>query len=311
MPLLDKKLILVVGKGGVGRSLVSATLANAFANEGRRTLLFEHDAVDRYGSWFETAPVGPELTELKKNLFAINTTPSAAMEEYGLMVLRWRRVYKMIFENRITRNFLRAVPGLNAYSILGKAWYHTTETRRDKSPKWDTVVFDMAASGHCLTMLKLPQVILNTVPEGPLTRDARKVQSLLLDEARTAVVMVTLPEEMPTNEAIELKAKLKSEIGVNIQSLVINQTYPNLFAVGSEEDIVLNAIQENQTEAAKAVVEHSLLMKSRSQLHQKYKETLRNAFNVPIAEIKKRFATELTSAEIGDISAALFSQLAA
>ena len=113
----------------------------------------------------------------------------------------------MVFENRVTKAFLRAIPGLDDYALLGKAWFHTTEEKRGK-PVWDTVVFDMPASGHSFSMLRVPWVIVDTVPEGPLTRDARTVKELLTDPARTAAVLVTLAEEMPVNEAIELEAKL-------------------------------------------------------------------------------------------------------
>ena len=118
-----------------------------------------------------------------------------------------RSVYEMVFENRVTKAFLRAIPGLDDYALLGKAWFHTTEEKRGK-PVWDTVVFDMPASGHSVSMLRVPWVIIDTVPEGPLTRDARTIKELLCDPARTAAVLVTLAEEMPVNEAIELEAKL-------------------------------------------------------------------------------------------------------
>src|SRR6185369_6757696 len=113
----------------------------------------------------------------------------------------------MVFENRVTKAFLRAIPGLDDYSLIGKAWFHVEEEKRGK-PVWDTVVFDMPASGHSVSMLRIPWVIIDTVPEGPLTRDARTVRQLLCDPARTSVVLVTLAEEMPVNEAIELESKL-------------------------------------------------------------------------------------------------------
>ncbi len=126
MNLFDKRLILVAGKGGVGRSTVAASIAAASARRGRKTLLYEYNANDRWGDFFGTPPVGASIARLRDNLYAVNTTPGDALEEYGLMVLRFKRVYQMVFENRVTRYFLRAVPGLDDYAILGKAWYHTT-----------------------------------------------------------------------------------------------------------------------------------------------------------------------------------------
>src|ERR1041384_5242980 len=107
----------------------------------------------------------------------------------------------MVFENRVSKAFLRAIPGLDDYALLGKAWYHTTEEKRG-APVWDTVVFDMPAPGHSASMLGVPWVIVEAVPEGPLARDARTIKSLLCDPARTSAVLVTLAAEMPVNEAI-------------------------------------------------------------------------------------------------------------
>src|ERR1051325_2752958 len=113
----------------------------------------------------------------------------------------------MVFENRVSKAFLRAIPGLDDYALLGKVWFHTTEDKRG-APVWDTVVFDMPASGHSVSMLRVRWVIAETGPAGPLPRDARTIKSLLCDPARTAAVLVTLAEEMPVNEEIELETKL-------------------------------------------------------------------------------------------------------
>ena len=222
--LATKRLILVVGKGGVGRSTVAAAIAGQLADQGKRTLLFETNANDRFGNYFDKPPVGTEVVQLANNLWGVNATPASALEEYGLMVLRWKSVYEMIFENRVTKAFLRAIPGLDDYALLGKAWFHTTEEKKGK-PVWDTVVFDMPASGHAYSMLRVPWVIVDTVPEGPLTRDARTVKGLLTDPKRTAAVLVTLAEEMPVNEVIELETKLMG-LGIIPQQLVVNQVYP-------------------------------------------------------------------------------------
>ena len=117
--------------------------------------------------------------QLAPNLSAVNTNPAAALAEYGLMILQVQeRLRDGVREPRDASAFLRAIPGLDDYALLGKAWFHTTEEKRGK-PVWDTVVFDMPASGHSVSMLRMPWVITETVPEGPLTRDARTIKELL------------------------------------------------------------------------------------------------------------------------------------
>ena len=103
---------------------------------GKRVLLYETNANDRFGPYFDQPSVGTQIVQLAPNLSAINATPASALEEYGLMILRWKSVYEMVFENRVTRAFLRAIPGLDDYAMLGKVWYHTTEDKRGR-PVWE------------------------------------------------------------------------------------------------------------------------------------------------------------------------------
>jgi anion-transporting ArsA/GET3 family ATPase len=321
--LLDRRLILVAGKGGVGRSTVAASIAAAAARRGRKTLLFEANANDRYGAFFgKSFEVGTEIVRLRENLYAVNTNPTAALEEYGLMVLRFRRVYRMVFENRITKYFLRAIPGLDDYSIIGKAWFHTEEERRGR-PLWDTVVFDLPASGHSLSMLKIPYVILDTVPEGPLTRDARKLVALLQDSARTALVLVTLAEEMPSNEARELSDSLERDLSLEAAHLLINQVYPDRFPEGSPEAEILDRlvahvpasqspdpvtragargeIADIDADVA-AVTAHAELAARRRKLNERYLARLADTIRAPQSQLPLLFSPSLGPEQIEELS---------
>ncbi|HEU4615226.1 MAG TPA: ArsA family ATPase [Kofleriaceae bacterium] len=298
-------MILVVGKGGVGRSTVAAAIAGQCASRGHRTLLFETNANDRFGSYFDKPPVGTELAQLAPNLWAVNTNPAAALEEYGLMILKFRSVYEMVFENRVTKAFLRAIPGLDDYALLGKAWFHTTEERRGK-PIWDTVVFDMPASGHSVSMLRIPWVITDTVPEGPLTRDARTIKDLLCDRARTAAVLVTLAEEMPVNEAVELEGKLV-ELGIVPQHIVCNQIYPQHFPPGAPVTRVLDALAADPSLASplRELTEHSTLSRDRRLLNERYLDELRRRARTPVEELPMLFAPTLDAAHVRTLGSLL------
>ena len=296
---LDRKLILVVGKGGVGRSTVAAAIAGNLAAQGKKTLLYETSANDRFGPYFDKPAVGEAITALAPNLWAVNSTPASALAEYGLMILRWKSVYEMVFENRVSKAFLRAIPGLDDYALLGKAWYHTTEEKRG-APAWDTVVFDMPASGHSVSMLRVPWVIVDTVPEGPLTRDARTVKAMLCDPARTAAVLVTLAEEMPVNEAIELEAKLTA-LGIVPQQLLVNQVFPQHFPPGAPVSRALDALVASITDAGALspplaeLAAHAQLSRDRRALNERY---LRARAKTRVAELPMLFAQTLGKAEV-------------
>jgi anion-transporting ArsA/GET3 family ATPase len=296
--VFDRRLILVVGKGGVGRSTVAAAIADQCAKRGRKTLLFETNANDRFGTYFDKPPVGTQVTQLADKLYAVNTNPAAALEEYGLMILKFQSVYEMVFENRVTRAFLRAIPGLDDYALLGKAWYHTTEEKRG-APIWDTVVFDMPASGHSVSMLKIPWVITDTVPEGPLTRDARTVKQLLCDPRRTSTVLVTLAEEMPVNEAIELETKLTT-MGIVPQHIICNQIYPAHFPPGAPVTRVLETLATDPAlpSPLSEVTQHALLSRDRRALNERYLAELRTRAKAKVHELPMLFAPALTSAHV-------------
>ena len=294
----DRRLVLVLGKGGVGRSTIAAALAGNHAARGKKTLLFETNANDRFGTYFDKSPVGTTVTELAPNLSAVNTNPAAALEEYGLMVLKFKSVYEMVFENRITKAFLRAIPGLDDYAMLGKAWFHTEEEKRGR-PVWDTVVFDLPASGHSVSMLRIPWVITETVPEGPLTRDARSIKQLLTDPRRTCAIIVTLAEEMPVNEAIELEQKLTA-LGIVPQHVICNQMYPDHFPAGSPVTKVLDALVADPSlpSPLREVTAHSQLSRDRRSLNTHYLAELRARAKAPVTELPIIFTPQLSSAQV-------------
>ena len=116
------RFLLVTGKGGVGKTTVCAVLARAYEAEGKRVLVAMCNSKDRLSGMFGSAPIGTEVTTVSKHIDAVNMTPDAAIEEYGMLTLKSRALYKVLFDNRYVRSFLRAVPGLQDWSMLGKAW---------------------------------------------------------------------------------------------------------------------------------------------------------------------------------------------
>jgi anion-transporting ArsA/GET3 family ATPase len=301
----DRRLVLVLGKGGVGRSTVACALAGRIAARGKKTLLFETNANDRFGTYFDKPGIGTTIAELGPNLWGVNTNPAAALAEYGMMILKFKSVYEMVFENRITKAFLRAVPGLDDYSLIGKAWFHVEEEKRGK-PVWDTVVFDMPASGHSVSMLRIPWVITDTVPEGPLTRDARTIKQLLCDPARTAAIIVTLAEEMPVNEACELEAKL-TDLGIVPQHIICNQLYPDHFPHGSAVSRIVDTLiaDPNLTSPLREVCAHASLSRDRRALNVRHLAELRARAKAPVSELPMVFATSIGAEHVRAIGATL------
>jgi Mrp family chromosome partitioning ATPase len=235
--LTDLRFVVVSGKGGVGRTTVSATLARVAAAAGKRVLVAAAAATDRLGRMFGSGePLGPAITTLAPGIDGVNITPASSLHEYGLKVLRSELITRAVFENRAVRGLLGAIPGLDAYALLGKAWWHTTETR-DGRPRYDLVVLDGPASGHAALMLRIPQAILNVMPKGPLAGDARAIKTLLQDPARAALVIVTLAEDLPAREAMELAANAHG-LALPLGPLVVNALPTDALSVPALDSVL-------------------------------------------------------------------------
>lgn len=232
--LSDKRLVIVTGKGGVGKTTLAAALALTSAREGRRTLVCEVNAKERVPQLLGRPAVGAELTHLEENLWAVNVRPQEAMREYALMVLKFESVYNAVFENKVVQHFLRFIPSLQELVLLGKILYHLKEKRADGSWRFERIVIDAPATGHAVTFFSVPQVLLDTLPPGTMANEAKWMRDFLVDPATTAAVLVCLPEELPVNETLELHAVLTGKVGIRAPLVVLNGYIEPRFEVPRE-----------------------------------------------------------------------------
>lgn len=228
MDLLDRRFLFVVGKGGVGKTTVATGLALEASRRGKKVLLAMVNCKERVSALLDTEPIGADIITIGENLDAVNMTPDAALEEYGMMILKVRAIYNAVFKNKLVRAFLKGTPGLEAWSMLGKAFYHACPPKGD--PDYDLVILDAPATGHALDMLRVPFVIESVAPPGILRRDAARAVDMFRDPERSGAVLVTLPEYMPASETIDLADALTDEMKIPVLQLVINRVLPVLFA---------------------------------------------------------------------------------
>ena len=243
------RFVLVTGKGGVGKSTVVAALARAHAKAGRRVLVALCNAKEGLSQLLGTETLDWQVKSLAPNIWGVNMLPERCVEEYGAMTLHSKTLYALLFDNRYVRTFLRAVPGLHEWAMLGKAWWHTTEERDDGSFAYDIVILDAPATGHGLDMLRVPKVIVDVVPPGILRRDAEKAWALFQDPERCPGVIVTLPEERPATETLELAGALRGELKIPVGRLVVNSVTTPLFSRDEREAFITEAANDRHDES--------------------------------------------------------------
>jgi anion-transporting ArsA/GET3 family ATPase len=226
--LLDRRVLLVTGKGGVGKTTVAASLALEAASRGKRVLLVETAGSTQVPGLFGRDRASYDAQRLTDDLYTLSVTPEKAIEDYIVQQIKVRALFKMVFRNRIMGPFMDGVPGLHDLVQLGKVFDLERETSFGRSA-WDLIVVDAPATGHGLTMLDAPRSMMELTIAGPFHDNARLVHQLFVDPDKTALVLVALPEEMPVNETLDLYGRL-GDYRRQVRACVLNEVHPPPFA---------------------------------------------------------------------------------
>ena len=302
--LLDRRLLLVVGKGGVGRTTVAAALARMATRMGKRVLLAQTNSPERLGRLLggKTA-IGPNVTVIDDHLSAVNMTPKVALHEYGVQLLRYEPLYRAVFENKPMRSFLGAFPGLDYWTMLGKTWWHTTEMENGRQ-KYDLVLLDGPASGHAVAMLRIPDAVASAMPKGPLARDALLARALLSDAKQTTAVLVTLPEELPARETVTLARDLR-ELRIPLGPLVVNAMTPAEAADSSVAKVLAATADGAIPEGMAGVLAGTAILAARRRDADRVVEGLASDPGLPMIQLPRLPTSDLGPEEIEHLAGLL------
>lgn len=224
---LDPTILIVSGKGGVGKTTVAASLALVAARQGRKVCVVEVDQKGTLTKLLGGREATYEPSELTPRVWGLNITAERSLAEYLEVQYHMKRISRVFTSSHFVDYVATAAPGLEDILILGKIWF--LEKGRNTDHDFDTIIVDAPAAGHMLTFLSAPMGLSDAVRVGPIKRQSEWLVEMLQDPKRSRVHLVTLPEEMPVSETLETAAALGGKVGIPTGCTFANAVYQPLF----------------------------------------------------------------------------------
>ena len=286
--ILDRRLVFVTGKGGVGKTSTAAALAHLAAQRGKKTLVCEMDAKGSLADAFDVGPLAFEPRKLEPNLFAMAMNTEDALKEY------LRLFAKVPFIGRIgplarTFDFLAdAAPGVREILVIGKLCYAVREQH------YDIGIVDAEATGHIISQIGAPMTIREMAQVGMVRDQTDWMLEVLHDTSITGVAIVTTPEEMPVTESLALIERIEDETGVVATTLIANRVLPDVFnkrqrQVADRIDEALPLITDAVGRAGSTVLEASRITDARRRIGRGHLDRLRAESDLPILTVPELF----------------------
>jgi anion-transporting ArsA/GET3 family ATPase len=313
------RILIVAGKGGVGKTTVAAGLALVAARRGRRVCLAE---VDPKGSLARllggrTDPLRYRPAELTPGVWGMNIVPEDALAEYLEVQYHIKRLSKAFTSSHFVDYITTAAPGLKDILVLGKIWYLEKGRSSDIPHDFDTIIVDAPAAGHMLTFLGSPLGLSDAVRVGPIKRQADWLVEMLQDPSRTRVHLVTLAEEMPVAETLETADALRHKLGIDAGPVFANSVYSKLFtraelevvdgilATGNSSELIDVATEVGlrlDDDDVRALLAYARFLSGRRAIQSNHLRALKRGIDEPVIELPFLFSAGLSLVDIENLA---------
>jgi anion-transporting ArsA/GET3 family ATPase len=312
--LFDRRLLIVAGKGGVGKTTIACALGLIAAQLGKRVLIAEVDGVGRAASLLDIPPgsIG-EARAVRAGLSVMSVEGSAALAEYLEIIVPVKRVLQAVLSSRIYQYFVAAAPGLKELMTVGKIWFEAERVDETTGKyRWDLVVLDAPATGHSLQYLGMPRAAHEVFRAGLVGRESQRLVDLLTDVRRTAVCLVTTAEEMPVNETLEMYERLRGDLEMPLGYLIVNRMHQATLDAKAVERLAkasMSVRDEHERLLVQEVVQRAHEEMGWTTINKKYLRQLAKAVDLPFAQVPFLFAEEFGAEQVHAIAAVLEDEL--
>jgi len=222
------QLLVVTGKGGVGKTAAAASLGRLLAAAGRRVLVLEVDPRENVHQMLGVSPSGGDIVSAGPRLWVQNLKPGQVLDDIVRERLKVEMLARRVLASPIYEQFSAGAPGLKELAILGHALRLLRRAGPPDAPQLDLVVLDAPATGHGVRLLAAPRLVSEVIGNGPFGALAGELAGFVADPERCGIVAVTQAEEMPVEEALELREALASQLGRQPELLIVNGLFPPL-----------------------------------------------------------------------------------
>ncbi len=301
----ESGLIIVAGKGGVGKTAVTAALSVAASSAGRQALVVEVEGKDGMTSMFESGGLNYAELELVRaaeahaGVRARTLTPDDALLDY-LAGRGLKRISNRLVSSGLLDIVATAVPGIRDILVLGKV------KQLERTSDQDIILLDAPAAGHAISFLRSARGLADAVRSGPIHTQSEEVLQLLTDPDRCRVVLVTLPEETPVNELIETAFSLEEDVGVALGPVVVNGIYPELAGLTADPiQAALDAGTRLLDHEAEVLSDSAAFRRARRAIQDRQLERMAEVLPLPQLHLPYLFTSEFGRAELEVLADAL------